>query len=69
MGPPYRLVKTAAGTRLLWQRRLVRLGREQGYRYGPVWDTIVTLDRVWAANLAIELDHWLAGTDSLPTVE
>lgn len=32
------------------------------------WQTIARLDRVWAANLACELDAWLAGTDHLPEV-
>jgi hypothetical protein len=34
------------------------------------WHTYqLTLDRVWAANLAAELDAWLAGTDQIPEVD
>jgi hypothetical protein len=33
------------------------------------WMFTLKLDRVWAANLAAELDAWLAGTDQLPETE
>jgi hypothetical protein len=45
--------------RQVWQRLQLRWD----------WQTIATLDRVWAANLAAELDAWLAGTDALPEVQ
>lgn len=38
-------------------------------RLSQGWATAVELDRVWAANLACELDAWLAGLDELPEVE
>lgn len=33
------------------------------------WMFTLKLDRVWAANLAAELDAWLAGTDQLPQAD
>lgn len=38
-------------------------------RLSQRWSTVVVLDRVWAANLACELDAWLAGVDELPEVD
>lgn len=49
-------------------KRLVILTR----RYHALqhkWVPCLALDRVWAANLAQELDMWLAGLDELPEVE
>lgn len=33
------------------------------------WQPTITLDRIWAANLAAELDAWLNGTDEIPHLE
>lgn len=47
-----------------------RLVVQEPSAYGDdIWRTVITLDRVFAANLAAELDHWLAGTDQIPEVD
>lgn len=45
--------------------RLVILTRRY-YALQHKWLPSLVLDRVWAANLAQELDLWLAGLDELP---
>lgn len=53
-----------------WQRIKRRvLGGWPRWRARIEWHTVVELDRVWAANLAAELDAWLAGTDHIPDLE
>lgn len=48
--------------------RLVILTRRyHGLRHR--WLPCLSLDRVWAMNLAAELNAWLSGTDHLPELE
>lgn len=64
---PFRLRRN--GDKLVIQRQgTTSLVDRDGWHSVPsaTWQTVITLDRVWAANLAAELDAWLTGTDQLP---